>query len=133
MDGAELKSIPLFDSLSAKEREELAGWMDIVDLPDAKSLTEQGVLAYEFLVIKQGTAEVTQDGRHLRDLGPGDYLGEIGLLEGEQRRTATVTTTSPMQAIVMAGPQFRAMVREMPKVAEQIRETIKLRLGDTQA
>jgi CRP/FNR family cyclic AMP-dependent transcriptional regulator len=133
MDGAELKSIPLFDSLSAKQREELAGWMDIVDLPDAKSLTEQGVLAYEFLVIKQGTAEVTQDGRHLRDLGPGDYLGEIGLLEGEQRRTATVTTTSPMQAIVMAGPQFRAMVREMPKVAEQIRETIKLRLGDTQA
>jgi CRP/FNR family cyclic AMP-dependent transcriptional regulator len=133
MDGAELKSIPLFDSLSAKEREELAGWMDIIDLPDAKSLTEQGVLAYEFLVIKQGTAEVTQDGRHLRDLGPGDYLGEIGLLEGEQRRTATVTTTSPMQAIVMAGPQFRAMVREMPKVAEQIRETIKLRLGDTQA
>jgi CRP-like cAMP-binding protein len=133
MDGAELQSIPLFDSLSAKEREELAGWMDIVDLPNAKSLTEQGVLAYEFLVIRQGTAEVTQDGRHLRDLGPGDYLGEIGLLGGEQRRTATVTTTSPMQAIVMAGPQFRAMVREMPKVAEQIRETIKLRLGDSRA
>jgi CRP/FNR family cyclic AMP-dependent transcriptional regulator len=129
MDAADLKSIPLFDSLSAKERETIASWMDVVDLPVGKRLTDQGVLAYEFLVIKQGTAEVLQDGRRVRDLGPGDHVGEIGLLQDDRRRTADVVTTSPMQAIVMAGPQFRAMMRDMPTVAERIRETIRSRLG----
>jgi CRP-like cAMP-binding protein len=128
MDVAEVKSIPLFASLSAKEQEQLASWMDIVDLPSGKTLTKQGVLSYEFLVIKRGGAEVTQDGKHLRDLGPGDYLGEIGLTQDNRRRTASVVTTSPMQAAVMAGPQFRAMLRDMPKVAEQIRKTIESRL-----
>jgi CRP-like cAMP-binding protein len=129
MDAADLRLIPLFDALSPKERDQLAAWMDVVDLPSGKRLIEEGVLAYDFLVIKQGTAEVLQDGRHVRDLGPGDYLGEIGLLQDDRRRTATVVTTSPVQAIAMAGPQFRAMVREIPTVAERIRTTISQRLS----
>jgi CRP-like cAMP-binding protein len=129
MDVSEVKAIPLFASLPAKELQQLASWMDIVDLPSGKKLTEEGVLAYDFLVIKQGSAEVTHDGKHLRDLGPGDYLGEIGLTQNDRRRTASVVTTSPMQAAVMAGPQFRAMLRDMPAVAEQIRQTIASRLA----
>ena len=128
MDAAHLDSIPLFASLSAKERKQLAMWMDVVDLPAGRQLTAQGVLAYEFLVIKEGSAEVTQEGRHLRELGPGDYLGEIGLLDAERRRSATVVTTSPTTALVLAGPQFRAMMQEMPAVAQQVRETIRARL-----
>jgi CRP-like cAMP-binding protein len=130
MDAAPLRSIPLFASLSEKERGQLAAWMDVVDLPAGKNLTEEGAFAYEFMVIGRGTAAVSEGDRHVSDLDPGDYLGEIGLLGGERRRTASVITTSPMQAFVMAGSQFRAMTRDLPAVAEHNRTTIRTRLGE---
>ena len=105
--------------------------MDVVDVPAGRTLIDEGVLAYEFMVIRHGTAEVTQAGRHLRDLGPGDYIGEIGLLQEDRRRSATVTTTSPLQALVMTGPEFRAMVREIPEVGEQIKAAARERLEHT--
>jgi CRP-like cAMP-binding protein len=82
------------------------------------------------MVIGRGTAAVSEGDRHVSDLDPGDYLGEIGLLGGERRRTASVITTSPMQAFVMAGSQFRAMTRDLPAVAEHNRTTIRTRLGE---
>lgn len=130
MDAAPLRSIPLFASLTEKQRRQLAEWMDVVDLPAGKDLTEEVALSYEFLVIGQGTAEVTEAGRRVAELGPRDYLGEIGLLEGNRRRTASVITTSPMQAFVMAGSQFRAMTRDLPAVAEHIHNTIQTRTGE---
>jgi CRP/FNR family transcriptional regulator, cyclic AMP receptor protein len=128
VDPADLKSIAPFDRLSATDRRKLAQWMDLVELPVDRVLTEEGALAFEFLVITHGTVRVTQDREHVRDLGPGDYVGEIGLLNEDRRRTASVVTTSPVRAIVMAGPQFRAMVREMPALAAHIQETIRTRL-----
>lgn len=130
MDADRLRAIPLFASLDAKARKALAAWADEVDLPAGRALATQGAFAYEFVVIEEGTAEVTQDGRHLRALGPGDFVGEIGLLETE-RRTASVVTTSPMRAVVMTGVNFKATLREHPEVDAQIRQAIAERLGGT--
>lgn len=130
MDSAPLRSIPLFAALTEKQRGQLAAWLDVVDLPAGRNLTDQGALSYEFLIIGRGTAEVTVGGEHVADLGPGDYIGEIGLLGADHRRTASVVSTSPIQAFVMAGAQFRAMTRDLPAVAEQIRTTIRTRLGE---
>lgn len=127
MDAARLESIPLFADLSHREREQVARWADEVDVKEGRHLVDQGEFAYEFFVIEQGTAEVTQDGRHLGDLGPGDFFGEIALLEKE-RRTASVVATSDMTLIVMTGRDFREMAREMPEVAEKIRSAIRQRL-----
>jgi CRP/FNR family transcriptional regulator, cyclic AMP receptor protein len=90
-------------------------------------LAEQGQFAYEFFVIEQGTAEVTKDGRVLAQLGPDDFFGEIGLVESE-RRTATVVAKSPMELIVIFGPNFRRLERELPELAAQIRAAIRERL-----
>jgi CRP-like cAMP-binding protein len=128
MDARELKSIPLFASLSDTDLTQLAHWVNVIELPEKTSLVEEGGLAYEFLVMMTGTAEVTVDGDQVRTLGPGDVVGEIGLLSPDLRRTATVKTTSPVGAIVMTGPRFRAMMRELPVVAERVRETIRGRL-----
>jgi CRP-like cAMP-binding protein len=130
MDGARLKSIPLFAALSDAQRKELAAWMDEVDLPAGKRMMGEGTLAYEFAILESGTASVVAGDRKLRDLGPGDFFGEIGLL-GAERRTASVETTSPARAIVMTGGNFRAMVRELPQVAELIRRAIEERTGRT--
>lgn len=128
MDPKRLRSISLFEGLSKKEIERLSRVMDEVDLPEGKELATEGRFAYEFFIIEQGTARVTRGQRHVGDLGPGDFFGEIGLLESE-RRTASVVTTSPMVAIVMTGRDFTAMEEELPRVGEKIREKIQERLS----
>jgi CRP/FNR family cyclic AMP-dependent transcriptional regulator len=128
VDAAELRSIPLFAKLSDAERSQIALWADEVDIPEGKKLAEEGEFAYQFFVIREGTAEVTKDGKHLAELGVDDFFGEIGLVESE-RRTATVVATSPMRVVVMFGPHFRRMEREMPKIAEEIRGAIRDRLA----
>ena len=91
-----LAQIPLFASLSKHDREQIARAADEVEVQAGKHLAEQGRFAYEFMAIEEGTADVIKDGEKLRELGPGDFFGEIGLLEAE-RRTATVVATGALQ------------------------------------
>lgn len=128
MDPKELESVELFRPLTGRERRLLAQWADLVDVPAGKVLMEQGSRALEFLIIISGSAQVTRDGHRIRDLGPGDFFGEIALLKEDHSRTASVATTSPMRAVVLTGPQFRSMVSEIPQVAERVREMIRARL-----
>jgi CRP/FNR family transcriptional regulator, cyclic AMP receptor protein len=131
MDIDRLKTLPLFADLSNRELERIATWADEVDLPAGKHLIEQGAFAHEFFVITEGTAEVTHDGQHLADLGPGDFFGEIALLEN-QRRTASVVATSPLRVVVMFGREFEAMERELPEVATRVRDAMTARRGHDQ-
>ncbi len=128
MDAGRLKQLPLFSSLSEKERERIARWADEVDLPPGKHLVDQGQFAYEFFVIEEGTAEVRKGEEKLAELGPGDFFGEIALLE-EERRTASVIATSGMRAIVMTRRDFGSMQDEMPTIAAQIRQALEERRG----
>lgn len=128
MDPKQLRSLGLVEGLSKKEVDRLSRVMDEIDLPEGKELAREGEFAYQFFIIEEGTASVERGGEHVRDLGPGDFFGEIGLLESE-RRTASVTTTSPMRAVVMTGRDFRAMEEELPRVAQQIQEKIRERLA----
>ncbi len=128
MDASRLKSIPLFADLSDHERGQVARWADEVQVPEGKHLADQGEFAYEFFVIEEGSAVVTRNGERLKDLGAGDFFGEIALLETD-RRTATVTASSPMRLIVMHARDFREMASEMPHVAEKIRAAIRERMA----
>jgi CRP/FNR family cyclic AMP-dependent transcriptional regulator len=127
MDPSRLKTIPLFAELSEHERGLIAQWADEVDIREGEHLVHQGAFAHEFFVILEGTAEVTKDGEHVTDLGPGDFFGEIALLE-EERRTASVTATSAMKVVVMFGRDFRQMDHQMPHVAQKIHQTLEERL-----
>ncbi len=126
MDPARLKAIPLFAELSDHEREQVARWADEIDVRQGEHLVHQGAFAHEFFVILEGNAEVTKDGERLTELGPGDFFGEIALMEAE-RRTASVTATSPMKVIVMFGRDFRQMDHQMPHVATKIQQAIEER------
>jgi CRP/FNR family cyclic AMP-dependent transcriptional regulator len=128
MDPKRLQSITLFEGLSKKEIESLSQAMDEVELPEGKELATEGRFAYEFFIIEDGTASVTRGGERVQELGPGDFFGEIALLEAE-RRTASVVTTSPMNAIVMTRRDFHAMEKNLPQVGQQIREKLQERLA----
>ena len=123
---AQLKQVPFFSSLSKKELKAIAQQTDELDISAGKELATEGDFGHEFFIIEKGTADVTQRGEKVRELGPGDFFGEIALLE-EDRRTATVTATSPMSLIVMTRQSFRALDREMPQVHAAVSEAIATR------
>ena len=110
---------------------DLATWTDEVDVKAGKHLVEQGAFPHEFMLIESGTAEVVHDGNRIADLGPGDFFGEMALLE-EHRRTATVTASSDLRIVVMHDRDFRAMEDEMPEVAQRIRAVMDERRGRDQ-
>jgi CRP-like cAMP-binding protein len=129
MDAARLKKLPLFSELSDKEREQVAKWADEVEVPAQKHLIEQGQFGYEFFVIQEGKAEVRRGEEAIAQLGPGDFFGEIALLEAD-RRTASVIATEPLRAMVMTRRDFDEMQREMPSVAATIRQAVEDRRGN---
>jgi CRP/FNR family transcriptional regulator, cyclic AMP receptor protein len=128
VDAKSLERVPLFAGLSPKEREKVARWADTVDLPAGKHLLEEGRLPHEFFVILDGEVEVMHDGEHLATLGPGDFFGEIALIE-HGRRTASVVAASPTILAVMSPIAFDAMRREMPRVAERVEAVIRERMA----
>jgi CRP-like cAMP-binding protein len=128
MDADRLAKIPLFEELDHHDLSIVARWADQIDVPAGTNLIQEGRFPHEFFVIEEGSAEVTHEGARLAELGPGDFFGEIALVE-HLRRTATVTTTSPTRLVVMHARDFGAMEEKMPEIAAQIRSVMKERRG----
>jgi CRP/FNR family cyclic AMP-dependent transcriptional regulator len=126
MDESRLASIELFSSLSKRERSELATHADDIDVAEGTHLVREGEFAYEFFVIEDGSAEVLRDGEHVADLGPGDFLGEMGIVTGSPRN-ASVVARERTRVIVLSEQDFRGMARSFPGVAERIREAVRER------
>jgi CRP-like cAMP-binding protein len=120
---ARLKDVPFFSGISKKDLSAIAQQTDEIDVAAGKVLVREGDLGQEFFLIDSGTADVSRAGGHLRDLGPGDFFGEMALLD-EERRTATVTATSPMSLIVMTRSSFRALDHTMPSVHSTVAKAI---------
>ena len=123
-----IRSVPLFARCTRRELERIARAADEIDLPEGTALTREGETGREFVVIAEGTAEVRRRGRKLRSLSDGDYVGEIALLT-KSPRTATVTATSPVRALVITDRAFRSMVEESPEIAAKVLETLAERLA----
>ena len=123
----ELAAIPLFESLEETDLETIAPWFSSRTADEGSRLCGEGATGYSFFVLTQGTATVTADGATLANLGPGDFFGEIAMLTG--RRSATVTTTSPAELLVMFGSDFRRLEQEQPEIAAQIEAAMRQRLA----
>src|SRR5918995_559940 len=104
-----LKRVPLFRDCSKRELEEIAKIADEIDFREGKELTREGAPGREFFVLVEGTAEVTQGKRKLRTMSDGDFFGEISLIT-RLPRTATVTTVSPVHALVITDRSFRRLL-----------------------
>jgi CRP-like cAMP-binding protein len=114
-----IAKVPLFDRLSKRELEQIASVADEIDLAEGKELTREGEAGREFFVLLEGTADVTQDGGRVNSLGSGDFFGEIALIS-DGPRTATVTATSPVRALVVTARSFQRLVDEMPDIQRNV-------------
>ena len=126
MDESQLASIDLFSSLSKRERNEIANRAEEIEVQAGTHLVREGEFAYEFFVIEEGSAEVVRDGEHVADLGPGDFLGEMGIVT-QSPRNASVVAREPTRVMVLSEQDFRGVARSFPTVAEQIREAVRER------
>ena len=129
MDASQLKSIPLFADVPDEELGEIATFAQEVTVNEGRDLVREGDFSYEFMAIEEGEAEVTREGRHLADLGPGDFFGEMGLLE-KTLRNATVTAKTPMRVVTLTGWDLKRMERHLPEAIERVRETLEARRPD---
>ena len=120
----DLVGVPLFADLEPDERETLASWFEVQDISAEFKLTGEGASGYSFFVLCEGNATVTIDGNEVRTLEPGDFFGELAIL-GDGRRTATVTTTSPVRVLVLFGTEFRQLQQEYPELAAQIEARLR--------
>lgn len=127
-----LAKVPFFEHLKRKELDLVAAQTDELDVPEGKVLAREGDFGHEFFVVESGTAEVTQGGEVINQLGEGDFFGEMALLD-EEKRTATVTATSPMTVIVMNRADFRAMDRSQPEIHRTVCDAIAQRRGSDAA
>ena len=128
MDERKLKSMPLFASLEKDELRRVAQAADEVDVREGKELLHEQEFAYDFMVIEEGRAEVMRGGEHVADLGPGDVLGEMAVLD-RGKRNASVVARSPMTLVVMTAHDLRRLAEAIPDLGQKLRATAEQRHG----
>lgn len=126
MDTNRLKSLPLFESVPDEDLAKIEPFVSEVSVAEGKVLVTEGDWAYSFMAIEHGTAEVRRGDTKVADLGPGDFFGEVGLLETD-RRTATVVATAPMGLITLDQWDMRRLEKAIPSAAETIRRAAEQR------
>jgi CPA1 family monovalent cation:H+ antiporter len=120
METSRVAAIPLFAGLAEAQLAAVAARASELQVETDQLLTDNGDFGHALFMIESGTADVTDHGEHLRTLGPGDVFGEVAVI-ASGRRTATVTTTSPMQLIVLFKRDVWALEKEAPDVSLRIR------------
>jgi CRP-like cAMP-binding protein len=123
-----LRRVPLFAGCTKKELRELAARTDEIDLREGYVLMREGRPGREFVVLVEGTAKVTKDGKKLAELEAGDWVGEIALLTNVPR-TATVTASSPIRVLVITDRAFKRLVETMPSIALKVLASVGDRLA----
>ena len=114
-----LHRIPLFSAFDRRELKRVSMLADEVEVPAGRSLMAQGDRGAEMFVIESGHVRVERDGKLINTLGPGDFFGEIALLDGGPR-TATVTADEPCRLLVLTHREFHALMDEFPNVGAEV-------------
>jgi CRP-like cAMP-binding protein len=119
---------PLFAGLSHKELKSIVALGVTMAFPSGKKLTAEDAIGLEaFLVVSGDASCLVGGGVEVAKLGPGDFFGELSLLDGA-RRSATVVATSDMVITVFDKREFRQLIENSPSVALKLLETMAARL-----
>jgi CRP-like cAMP-binding protein len=123
-----IKRVPLFSHCSKKELGLVAQIADEIDLPEGKTLMREGDRGREFFILVEGSADVRRRNRKVNTLQDGDFFGEIALVS-QRPRTATVTTSSPVRALVVTEQSFRSLLDRAPDVQRKVLQALADRVG----
>jgi CRP-like cAMP-binding protein len=125
-----LRAVPLFAGMRGDDLAAIEQLADEIDVSAGTVLTRQGGSGQEFFVIVEGRARVERDGRQLATLGPGDFLGEMALLD-EKPRNATVTVEEPSRLLVIGHQDFHALL-DNREIRLRVLEAVVRRIRDVE-
>lgn len=126
MDAARLKTIGVFADLDDAAREAVSKLAAEVSVPAGKELVREGDFSYDLIAIEEGTAKVHHGDEIVAEIGPGDVVGEMGVLERAQRN-ASVTATSPMMLVTLTGWDVRKLRKQAPQAVEALEDVVRER------
>jgi CRP-like cAMP-binding protein len=126
-----LAKVLLFQGCDRKELQQIASLATEVEVSSGKVLAKEGQPGREFYVILDGKASVSIGGREVTTLGPGDFFGEMALLD-QGPRVATVTAVEPMEVAVLDPREFSTLIEEHPGVAHKILKVLAQRLRESE-
>lgn len=124
-----LASVPLFSACSRKELQKIAKASDELHVEAGRVLVEQGATGRECYVIVEGTAAVKRSNRKIAEVGPGDCIGELSLLD-HGPRTATVVAETPMDILVLGSRQFAGVIDDVPTMARKLLASLASRVRE---
>lgn len=122
-----LRGVPLFAGLGEKELERLARSMKERVFREGSAVTREGETGAGFFVIAEGNATVSVDGEIRATLGPGDYFGEVALID-EGVRSASITAATDLRCYGLSPWEFKPFVEGHPQVAWALLQTLARRL-----
>lgn len=111
-----LRQVPLFADLDKGELDHVSQAATDLDLEAGNVLMREGSMANEMVVVVEGMLEVTRDGQHVADIGPGGFAGEMALLT-HSHRNSTVTTKTKCSLVHIDGRAFSALLHDVPELA----------------
>jgi CRP/FNR family transcriptional regulator, cyclic AMP receptor protein len=127
-----LARVPLFASCTRHELRDIACLGTELDIAAGAELTTEGTRGREFFLVIEGEADCSVRGTTVAVLGPGDFFGELALLDGGPR-TATVTAVSPVHVVVMSASEFTELLRTSPSISLKLLQNLTRRLRDAEA
>lgn len=127
-----LGRVPLLAGLEQRDLERLARQFRERTFPQGATVTQEGERGVGFFVITEGEATITISGEVRGRSGPGDYFGEIALID-EGPRSATITAETDLRCLAISAWEFRPFVEEHPHVAWTLLETLARRLRVAQS
>ena len=125
-----LSKTHLFAGVDQEGLNRIADRIRELDVPADRVIARQGEIGTGFFVIAEGMVRVVRDGATLTELGPGDFFGELSVLDGKPRN-AQVVSTQPTVCLALASWDFEAVVAEQPSVALAILRELAGRLRET--
>ncbi len=116
---AMLGAVPLFSACSKQELRTIASLGTEIEAKAGRKLAVQGKPGLEFFLILEGHARAEVDGVPALDFGPGDFFGEMALIDHGPRH-ATVTALTPMRLLVLDAREFNSLLETSPSIVKKL-------------
>ena len=123
----DLSGVWLFDGCSKAERKSIERKAKAVEVPAGTTVVNEGEVGTVFYFINDGIATVTRRGRKVAELGPGQYFGELTLLD-RLPRSATVKATTDLDLLAIVQGDFEAILKQSPSTTRKLLEATVARL-----
>ena len=122
-----LKGVPLFSQCSKANLARIAALVDEMQFPAGRVLMREGRTGDEFFIIMEGRVRVERGGRQIDTMGPGEFMGEIALVD-HRPRTATITCETPCTLLVLGHREFHTLLADTPGIADAVLRALAQRL-----